>query len=115
MQKKVYLIGGTPRETHERFSERIIALSEEVPETEGAEQLKICLTHKHPPRISIIPFQRKKIASISVLREKGNPFIFFGPPWRVPIHMYQVPMDTRSFIDMSRIETYVASEIHLKS
>lgn len=223
MQKEVYLIRGAPRETHERFSKRIIALSGEVLEKEGAEQLKICLTQKHPPRISIIPFKRKKIASISVLREKGaplkpftdaegfsgayavdealpvtytrdwddgqytpgaclltlfhrkpdldqetfiqrwheghtplslklhplwnyirnvvtgtlteqspwydgiveeqvqrapdllNPFIFFGPLWKVPIHMYQVFMDTRSFIDMGRIETYLASEIHLKS
>ena len=44
-----------------------------------------------------------------------NPFVFFGPPFKVPIHMYQVFMDTRSFIDMKRIETYLASEFFLKS
>ena len=44
-----------------------------------------------------------------------NPFIFFGPLLKVPLHMYQVFMDTRSFIDMKRIETYLATEIHLKS
>ena len=44
-----------------------------------------------------------------------NPFVFFGPPRKVPIHMYQVWMDTKSFIDMRRIETYLATEIHLKS
>jgi len=44
-----------------------------------------------------------------------NPLVFFGPPLKVPIHMYQVLMDTRSFIDMRRIETYLATEIHFKS
>ena len=44
-----------------------------------------------------------------------NPCVFFGPPLKVPIHMCQVFMDTRSFIDMKRIETYLASEFHLKS
>jgi hypothetical protein len=44
-----------------------------------------------------------------------NPFIFFGPPLKVPLHMYQVWMDTRSFIDMKKIETYLTVEIHFKS
>lgn len=44
-----------------------------------------------------------------------NPFEFFGPPFKVPLHMYQVWMDTKSFIDMKRIETYLATEIHIKS
>jgi len=44
-----------------------------------------------------------------------NPFIFFGPPLKVPLHMYQVWSDTRSFIDMKRIETYLTVEFHFKS
>jgi len=44
-----------------------------------------------------------------------NPFIFFGPPLKVPLHMYQVWMDTRSFIDMKKIETYLTVEIHFLS
>jgi hypothetical protein len=44
-----------------------------------------------------------------------NPWIFFGPPLKVPVHMYQVYADTRSFIDMKRIETYLATEIHFLS
>jgi hypothetical protein len=44
-----------------------------------------------------------------------NPLIFFGPPLKVPLHMYQVLKDTRSFIDMRNIETYLATEIHFKS
>lgn len=44
-----------------------------------------------------------------------NPMIFFGPPLKVPRHMLQVLADTRSFIDMKKIETYLASEIHFLS
>jgi len=44
-----------------------------------------------------------------------NPFTFFGPPLKVPLHMYQVLKDTRSFIDMRKIETYLTTEIHFKS
>jgi hypothetical protein len=44
-----------------------------------------------------------------------NPFRFFGPPLKVPLHMIQVYRDTRSFIDMKSIEIYLATEFHLKS
>ena len=44
-----------------------------------------------------------------------NPWIFFGPPLKVPRHMFQVYADTRSFIDMKRIETYLATEVHFLS
>lgn len=44
-----------------------------------------------------------------------NPLVFFGPPIKVPKHMYMVWMDTKSFIDMRKIETYLATEIHIKS
>lgn len=44
-----------------------------------------------------------------------NPMIFFGPPLKVPRHMIQVYADTKSFIDMKRIETYLATEVHFLS
>jgi len=44
-----------------------------------------------------------------------NPLVFFGPPLKVPTHMFEVWNDTRSFIDMKRIETYLATEYHMKS
>jgi hypothetical protein len=223
MQKEIYIIRGLPSEDYKSFKNRIFDLSEAVIKKDNPEKLKICLTLNRPPRISIIPFKRKKIASFSVHRERGpliktfteaagfaggyaveeaipvsysrnwddgvitpgiclltlfhrkpaidedtfirrwheghtplslklhplwnyyrnvvsrtltensswydgiveeqvqkevellNPFIFFGPPLKVPVHMFQVFMDTRSFIDMRRIETYLASEFHLKS
>lgn len=43
-------------------------------------------------------------------RDLLNPFIFFGPVHRVPLHMLQVYRDAKSFIDFRRIETYLANE-----
>jgi len=45
--------------------------------------------------------------------ELMNPFRFFGPAWKVPYHMYLVYKDSNSFIDMKRIETYLATEYHI--
>ena len=223
MQKEVYIIRGLPSEDYKAFKDRVFRLSEDVLEKNGPEKLKICLTEVRPPRISVIPFKKKKVAALSVYSSKGgairaitetpgytggyaveeaipvsyskswedgsptpgvclltlfhkkpgidqgtfikrwheghtplslklhplwnynrnvvqgvltdnslwydgiveeqvekasdllNPCVFFGPLHKVPIHMYQVLMDTRSFIDMKRIETYLASEYHLKS
>lgn len=223
MLKEVHILKSLPSEDYKSFKNRIIKLSEMVLGQVGPKTLKVCLTIKPPPLISIIPFKRKKIAVLSIHREGGanldmirdsggyigaykvkeaipvsysktwkdgeptpgeclltlfhrkpnidqetfirrwheghtplslklhplwnymrnvvegvlteesvwydgiveeqfqkysdllNPFVFFGPPHKVPIHMYQVWMDTRSFIDMKRIETYLAAEIHLKS
>jgi len=44
-----------------------------------------------------------------------NPIRFFGPLFRVPRHMWMVWKDSRSFIDMKRIETYLASEYHIRA
>lgn len=223
MQKEIYIIRGLPTEDHKNFKDRILKLSAEVLKQLVPGKLKICLTLESPPRISIIPFKRSKIAVLSVHGKQGtlltglaheegyagaytveeampvcysrnwkdgettpgaclltlfhrkpgidqqtfirrwheghtprsirlhplwnynrnvvkdtldknatwydgiveeqvlnssdllNPMRFFGPPHKVPLHMLQVYMDTRSFIDMKRIEIYLAAEIHLKS
>lgn len=223
MQKEIYILSGLPGEDYKAFKNRIFKLNEVLLDRYGPASLKTCLTLKRPPRISVIPFKKRKIAVTSLTREKGpaldlitkeagyaggytvdeaipvayqrtwgdgeptpgeclltlfhrkpgidqdtfikrwheghtplslklhplwnynrnvvrgvltehsawydgiveeqfrvsadllNPFIFFGPPLQVPVHMYQVLMDTRSFIDMKRIETYLATEIHFKS
>jgi len=223
MHKEVHILNSLPSEEYNSFRDRILSLSESVLNQIGAESLKVCLTLKPPPRVSVIPFKRKKVAVLSFTGKasspvtrmsdsegyKGgylveeavpvsysktwkdgaatpgeclltlfhsrpgidretfirrwhdghtplslklhplwnynrnvvksvltkdslwydgiveeqfqkssdllNPFVFFGPPHKVPIHMYQVWIDTKSFIDMSRIETYLATEIILKS
>ncbi len=48
-------------------------------------------------------------------RELLNPLIFFGPPLKVLPHMLMVLKDSRGFIDMKRIETYLVSEYIFKS
>ena len=223
MYKEVYILNSLPNEDYNSFKNRILNLSEGILDQFEPEALKICLTLKSPPLISVIPFKREKIAVLAVTRERGtaiklitnapgyrggyeveeaiplgysktwkdgeptpgeclltlfhrkpdidqetfirrwheghtplslklhplwnynrnvvksalteeslwydgiveeqfqkasdllNPLVFFGPLHKVPIHMYQVWMDTKSFIDMKRIETYLTTEIHLKS
>lgn len=223
MPKEIYILSGQTSETYDSFKIRILKLAEEIQDRYKAETLKINLTLKSPPAISIIPFKRKKIAVISLSGRSGenidllskskgfrggyrvkealpvaydkswadgeatpgeclltlfhskpgldrdtflkrwheghtplslrlhplwnynrnvvtgtltedsvyydgiveeqfrtakdllNPLVFFGPPLKAPYHMYEVLMDSRSFIDMKRIETYLTTEIHLKS
>lgn len=223
MPKEIYIFKGLSSEDYNGFGKRIRSLTKELLEQYELETLRVNLTLKAPPRISIIPFKRKKIAVLSLTRSAGknldlatqaegflggyvveeaipvaykknwadgdatpgeclltlfhsrpdidretflkrwheghtplslklhplwnynrnvvsgslskdslwydgiveeqfqkasdllNPMVFFGPPLKVPKHMYQVLMDTRSFIDMKKIETFLTTEIHLKS
>lgn len=223
MHKEIYILKSQLSEDYKSFKNRIFNLSSGVIDQYGPETLKTCLTVKPPPRVSVIPFKREKIAVISltrkiysamdlITREQGftgsyqveeaipvayektwkdgdatpgvclltlfhkkpgldqetfinrwhhshtplslrlhplwnynrnvvksilsedslwydgiveeqfhlpsdllNPIVFFGPPLKVPLHMYQVLKDTRSFIDMRKIETYLATEFHFKS
>ena len=71
MQKEVYIIRGLPSEDYKVFKDRIFRLSENVLVKDGPKKMKICLTEKQPPRISIIPFKRAKIAVLSIDRHKG--------------------------------------------
>jgi hypothetical protein len=223
MIKEIYIIKGLKSEAYDSFRNRMLKLCEEVLDQYNPEKLKISITLKSPPALSIIPFKKKTVAVISLIRKKGavpdlltgtegyiggyeveeaipvrykrswrdgeptpgdclltlfhskpgldretfihrwhnghtplsleihplwnynrnvvkktlsekslwfdgiveeqfqkpadllNPLVFFGPPLKVPLHMYKVWMDTKSFIDMKRIETYLATEIHIKS
>lgn len=223
MHKEVYILGSTSEEDYKSFKTRVFKLNEDLLGRYELKSLKLSLTLKPPPGISVIPFKRKKVALISLFREEGpsmeeitksegfiggyqveealpvsysktwddrvatpgeclltlfhrkpaldpktfihrwheghtplslklhplwnynrnvvlnkvtenslwydgiveeqfrnasdllNPFVFFGPPLKVPLHMMQVWRDTKSFIDMKRIETYLTTEIHFKS
>ncbi|MFC2129492.1 hypothetical protein ACFLQX_01795 [Bacteroidota bacterium] len=223
MQKEIFILKGQRAENHKQFRERIFKLCDELIEINQPEALKLCITEKKPPFISIIPFRNQKIASLSIHGKNGksvniisefegfigayivdeaipvsyekswpdgtvtpgaclltlfnrkpgidketfldrwfnghtplslklhplwnynrnhvretmtegstkyegiveehvkkpsdllNPFIFFGPPLKMLYHMFLVLKDTRSFIDMKNLETYLAMEYHLKS
>lgn len=223
MPKEIYIFNGLPSDTYEAFRKRIFKLAQDIQDQYKPGALKVNLTLKPPPGISIIPFKRKKIAVLSMNGRKGdsidllsknesfrggymveevlpvaydkswadgeatpgeclltlfhskpglerdtflkrwfeghtplslrlhplwnynrnmvtgtltedthyydgiveeqvrkksdllNPFVFFGPPIKVLPHMLEVLKDTRSFIDMKRIETYLTTEFHIKS
>jgi hypothetical protein len=223
MTKEIYLIKDKTGMDYQTFRDSMLGLSDDVLAESDPVTLKITLTVKKPPGVSVIPFRREKVAAISILRRtderlnrlirepgfiggynveeakpvayektwedhaatpgvclltllhkrpgldqdvfiqrwhgghtplslrlhplwnynrnvvKGvltedstwydgiveeqfkaardllNPLKFFGPPIKVPLHMYQVLKDTRSFIDMKKIETYLAEEYHIKS
>lgn len=223
MHKEIHIVKGLPSEGYKDFRNRIFALSDSLPELGEAGTLRVNLTMDPPPRMTVIPFRRGKVAAISVTGESPlsggifdttegyaggysveeaipvackktwedrsptpgicmltlfrrrsrinhrtflhrwhnghtplslklhplwnynrnvvlepltegaeshegiveeqfrnradllNPFRFFGPPLKVPYHMLQVYLDTRSFIDMRTIEIYLTTEFHFKS
>jgi len=223
MQKEMHLIKGLPGEGYKKFTSRMYALCEKLLEASDPEALKVTLTTKAPPALSVIPFKRTKAAVISILgagkklfeepafpegyvgsylldeaipvsytktwedrtptpgvclltlfhKKPGqdqtdflsrwheghtplslrlhplwnynrnvvteklvkesawydgiveeqfrkssdllNPLVFFGPPFKTPLHMLEVWKDTRSFMDMRRMEIYLATEYHMKS
>jgi hypothetical protein len=42
-----------------------------------------------------------------------NPFKFFGKPYRMIQNMMAVYLDTKTFLDYKKIETYLTAEYHL--
>ena len=62
-----------------------------------------------------IPYEGIVEEQFRLKAELLNPFRFFGPPLKTPLHMFQVLKDSRSFIDMRSIEIYLTTEFHLKS
>lgn len=223
MRKEIYLIKGLEKESYQEFTERMISLSESRLNNKETEEIKLSLTNKPPPRFSIIPFKKDKVAALSLyqtgkdfnekfIQEKGfsgaffvdealpvhyeknwpdsqatpgvclltlfrqkpginydtfihrwhnshtplslkihplwnynrnvvkgghseninhwdgiveeqfrtqsellNPIKFFGNPFVMFYHMWQVYWDTNSFLDYKSIEPYFATEIHIKS
>ena len=80
MEKIIYLVKGLASETHEQFKTRIFTALNLVAKNEKPEALKVVLTENPPPAISIIPFKKQKIASISILPD----FIIKKYGYKVP-------------------------------
>ncbi len=66
MKKEIYLIKETKGETYKQFSQRILALSKNVSADEKVEWIKTVFTSEPPPKVSVIPFKKGKIAAISI-------------------------------------------------
>jgi hypothetical protein len=71
MNKEIYLIRGTDPESYQEFRSRIFSMLSDLIKDIDPEALKFTITEKAPPRITIIPFRRTKIAAISI--RKSNP------------------------------------------
>lgn len=69
MEKIIYLLKGEKSETYENFKNRIFEAMNLMLQNENPEVLKVVLTEKAPPVISIIPFKKNKIASVSVVQK----------------------------------------------
>ena len=73
VNKEMYLIQGLPQETYEEFSERVLEVAKSLPDKEDDLSVKLVYTKSAPPKLSIIPFKKKKIAAISVYKAKETP------------------------------------------
>ena len=73
MTKEIYLIRGTEKETCEEFSLRMMKSAKEVAGVSGNTAVKVVFTQEPPPALSIIPFKKKKAATISVFKAHPEP------------------------------------------
>ena len=73
MNKHIYLIRGTQVETYNDFSERIHHAAQQWVVQEEIIKLSFTITEEAPPKVSIIPFKKKKIAAITVFKMDGEP------------------------------------------
>lgn len=73
MRKEIYLIKGQKKQSYEAFSEHVVTLAKSLNEVEGIEQISMTFTQEAPPNISIIPFRKDKIASISIYGNIASP------------------------------------------
>lgn len=69
MRKEIYLVHGIQEETYAEFEKRILQASGELAKDENLIKIKVSVTKVKPPLFSIIPFQKKKVAAISVEKD----------------------------------------------
>jgi len=72
MKKEIYLIKETGEETYKQFSQRILTLSKNLSANENVEMIKTVFTAEPPPKASVIPFKKGKIAAISIYPTKNG-------------------------------------------
>lgn len=66
MKKTICLIRGTNTESYDDFKARMLALVNQLGTYKSILKAKVVLTENPPPKISIIPFKKDKIASITI-------------------------------------------------
>jgi hypothetical protein len=73
MNKEIYLVRGSGEESYQDFHNRIFNLASAIVKELNPEALKFTITLASPPRITIIPFRRSKIACVSVYKCNPEP------------------------------------------
>lgn len=68
----ICLVRGSKEESYAAFKERILLLANKIVKDHHPEKVKVVLTENKPPALSIIPFKKKKIASISVVYDQNH-------------------------------------------
>lgn len=81
MRKEIYLVKGIQKESYKQFSSRILLLANALSEDENIVHIKIVFTNEPPPRLSVIPFKKKKVAAISILstQKENNKTLLIEP------------------------------------
>ena len=70
MQKDIYLIRGMESESYDDFRHRIFSMVNS--EKPNHDSVKLVITEQKPPRYSVIPFKKSKIAAVSIYSEMHN-------------------------------------------
>lgn len=76
MEKQIYLVRGKEGESYPGFKGRILSLLDNVVQKADPYKLRVTLTEEAPPRISVIPFRKRKIAAISIFKDDNEPLGF---------------------------------------
>ena len=69
MRKEIYLIRGQENENYRRFTDRILETGKTAAEIINPAALKVTLTQQPPPKFSVIPFRKSKIAVFSIFKD----------------------------------------------
>jgi hypothetical protein len=73
MNKEIYLVRGLASESYSEFSSRILRLAESVAAEIDPVKIKVVYTAEQPPAITIIPFKKKMIGSVSINKKDTIP------------------------------------------
>lgn len=73
MNKTIYLIRGGNTESYTAFTSRALEIAGRVAGDDKPEALWLTVTAEAPPKLSVIPFRKNKVAAISIIRESMGP------------------------------------------
>ena len=76
MRKDIYLVRGNESEDYRAFTARILKIAKKAADQIKPLALKVTLTQQPPPKISVIPFKKSKIAVISIYLENQTDIKF---------------------------------------